>query len=144
MPESTLSFSLKEEPLDITDASTFLYNGAAGGVSVFAGVTRQWTKGRQTKKLHYECYASMALKEMEALLKESCAKWPVVKAFMQHRLGEVPLGEPSVLIGVATPHRAEAFEACRYLIDELKVRVPIWKREYYADGTEEWVTPGGG
>ena len=141
MIRPSLKFEFSEAPLDVSEAASFLYTERAGGVNLFIGVTRQWTGNKETLKLTYECYLPMALKEMEKLLLESCEKWPVEKVYMIHRLGEVPLGRPSVIIGVATPHRSEAFEACKFLIDELKIRVPIWKRENYADGSEEWVSP---
>ncbi len=142
MPDEKIRYSLEKTPIQLSDVERFLYSHEAGGTALFVGVTRRWTKGRETKKLVYESYDEMALKEMKTLLEEACHAWPVIKACILHRLGTVPPGEPSVLIGVSTPHRSEAFDACRYLIDELKMRVPIWKHETYADGAEEWVTPG--
>ena len=130
---------LQQEVLDIKKVAEFLYHPQAGGVDIFAGTTRQWTDKKETIKLSYECFDALALKEMEALTNQVLEKWPVVKTCIIHRLGVVPVAEASVIIGVATPHRADAFEACRYLIDRLKVQVPIWKKEFYADGTTEWV-----
>lgn len=130
---------LQHDQLDIKDVADFLYHPKAGGVDIFAGTTRQWTEEKETTELAYECYESMALKEMELLVTEAFEKWPVVKACMLHRLGVVPVAEASVIIGVSTPHRADAFEATRYLIDRLKIQIPIWKKEHYADGTTEWV-----
>jgi molybdopterin synthase catalytic subunit len=108
-------------------------------VDLFIGTTRQWTDSKETLKLEYECYPAMARAEIERLLAEVQARWPVQRACVFHRLGEVPVAEASVVIGVATPHRAEAFAATRYLIDTLKQQVPIWKREVYSDGETEWV-----
>lgn len=125
--------------LDAGLAARFLYHSAAGGVDLFCGTTRQWTRGKETLQLSYECYEPLALKEMQALIEQARAQWPVEKACMLHRLGVVPVAEASVIIGVSTPHRVDAFEACRFLIDQLKVQVPIWKREHYADGSSEWV-----
>ena len=112
---------------------------AAGGIALFIGTTRQWTDGRETTLLIYESYEPMALKEMHRLLDVAVNRWPIHRACILHRLGEVPLTEASVLVGVATVHRPEAFEACRFLIDRLKVQVPIWKQEHLTDGQLTWV-----
>lgn len=130
---------LQHDQLDVGAITTFLYTAEAGGVSVFVGTTRRWTDGRETVELEYECYEAMALKEMEQLADRAQERWPVRRICLVHRLGVVPVAEASVIVGVSTPHRAEAFEACRFLIDTLKQQVPIWKREVYADGTTEWV-----
>lgn len=141
MDERTEKYWIRIQPqeLDVGAATEFLRTEEAGGVNVFLGTTRRWTDGRETVRLHYESYGSMALKEMKALVAEAASHWPVKRACIIHREGEVPLGEISVIIGAAAPHRDEAYEASRFLIDELKTRVPIWKRERYADGTSEWV-----
>ena len=133
---------LSENPLDVGAAFEAVQTPAAGGVAIFAGTTRQWTDGRETARLDYESYGPMALKEMHRLADEAAARWPVEKLCLWHRLGAVPPAEPSVVIAVATPHRAAAFDACRFLIDALKEQVPIWKREVYADGQTEWVEGG--
>lgn len=130
---------LQTDRLKMDKVVRFLYDPRAGGVDIFAGTTRQWTDRKETAELSYECYEAMALKEMERLVMEACDRWPVVKACLIHRLGVVPVAEASVIIGVSTPHRVDAFEACRYLIDRLKIQVPIWKKEYYTDGSTEWV-----
>lgn len=143
MQENTLWYEVSEEPLQLSAIEDFLYDEKAGGVNVFVGVTRKWTGKHETVELSYECYKSMAEKEMLHLLEEAQQKWPVIKGCILHRVGTVKSGKPSVIIGVATPHRNEAFQACRFLIDRLKVQVPIWKKERYADGTIEWVNPAG-
>lgn len=130
---------IQSEPIDLREAEEHLRTEKAGGVDIFLGTTRRWTDGRETEYLEYECYRSMAIAEMRRLIEEAAERWPIARACLIHRDGEVPLSEVSVLIGVATAHRAEAFEACRFLIDELKRRVPIWKRERFADGSSEWV-----
>ena len=127
------------EVLNVQKVADFLYHPKAGGVDIFIGTTRQWTDGKETGELSYECYEGMALKEMHALIEKACDQWDVVKVCMLHRLGVVPVAEASVIIGVATPHRKDAFAACRFLIDQLKVQVPIWKKEFYTDGSTEWV-----
>ena len=127
-------------PLDLGAAFRFLQEAKAGGIAMFAGTTRQWTHGRETLRLEYESYEPMALRVMHMLLEEAEGRWPVLRACLLHRLGEVPTKEASVIVGISTPHRADAFEAARYLIDRLKLQVPIWKREYWADGTMEWIS----
>ncbi len=130
---------LQHEGLDINRVTDFLYHPAAGGVDIFVGTTRQWTDDRETSELSYECYEAMALREMDALIQDAMSRWSIVRTCILHRLGVVPVAEASVIIGVSTPHRVDAFEACRFLIDRLKVQVPIWKKEHYSDGTTEWV-----
>lgn len=107
---------------------------ADGAAVVFEGVARDNTRGRRTLYLDYEAYEEMALKEMEALAERALAKFPVRDVALVHRLGRLEIGETSVLIVVASAHRAAAFEACRWLIDTLKRTVPIWKKEYFEDG----------
>jgi len=130
---------LTEAPLDTAAVDAFLRTEAAGGLTLFVGTTRRWTDGRETVRLAYDAYAPMAAKTMRSLVEEAAERWPVLRVAVGHRLGEVPPPEASVVIGVACAHRAAAFAACRWLIDTLKVQVPIWKQEHYADGTTEWV-----
>lgn len=130
---------ITEQPLDVALAVEFLRNPAAGGIDLFLGTTRQWTKGRETSFLAYEAYCPMAMNEMHRLSEVALARWKAERIVLWHRLGHVPLAEASVLIGVATAHRSAAFEATRYLIDTLKKQVPIWKKEHYTDGSSEWV-----
>ena len=131
---------LTHEPLDVQAAYEFLRSPGAGAIVVFAGTTRQWTRGRETVHLEYESYEAMALKVMEELLDAAALNWPIHKACLIHRLGVVPITEASVLVGVSTAHRQDAYEASRHLIDTLKVQIPIWKREHWADGGSEWIT----
>ena len=139
MEKNAVQIGVQTEPLDVGAVFAALQTPRAGGVAIFVGTTRQWTAGEETVRLEYEGYEAMALKEMHRLADEAAARWPIERLCIVHRLGVVPPAEASVVVGVATPHRAEAFEACRYLIDTLKQQVPIWKREVYADGTTEWV-----
>ena len=131
--------SLSKAPLDIAAAYQFLQTPAAGGIALFIGTTRQWTDDRETTLLIYESYEPMALREMHLMVDLAARRWPIDRACVLHRLGEVPLAEASVLVGVATAHRPEAFEACRFLIDRLKVQVPIWKQEHLTDGQVNWI-----
>jgi molybdopterin synthase catalytic subunit len=105
-----------------------------GAAVVFEGVVRNQTRGRKTLYLDYEAYESMALKRMESLAEEARARFPIREAAIVHRLGRLEIGETSVLIVVASAHRAPAFEACRWIIDTLKKTVPIWKKECFEDG----------
>ena len=109
----------------------------SGGINVFIGTTRNHSHGKPVTGLEYEAYEPMALKMMERLVQQAGETWNI-KASIVHRIGSVPIGEASVVIAVASAHRDEAFKACRFLIDELKRAVPIWKREYFKDGTVEW------
>lgn len=138
---------LTDVPLSVGEAAGWLATPEAGGLALFVGTTRQWTSGdegpTETERLSYEAYEPMALAELDRLAAEAAARWPVARCCLWHRTGGVPVAEASVVVGVATPHRAEAFAACRWLIDTLKERVPIWKRETFADGTTAWVRPRG-
>jgi molybdopterin synthase catalytic subunit len=114
-----------------------------GALCLFAGVVRNENQGRAVLHLEYEAYEDMALPLMEEIARETLARWPVTRVELVHRLGRLEIGEPSVAVAVTAPHRDAAFQACRFAIDALKSRVPIWKREYYADGSAwlEQATP---
>jgi molybdopterin synthase catalytic subunit/molybdopterin converting factor small subunit len=107
---------------------------ADGAAVVFEGVVRDHTRDRRTVFLHYEAYEEMALKQMDSLAQQALQQFPIRDVVLVHRLGRLEIGETSVLIVVASAHRAAAFEACRWLIDTLKRTVPIWKKEYFEDG----------
>jgi molybdopterin synthase catalytic subunit len=132
---------LSHDPIDVAAAYASVQDPRCGGIALFVGTTRDTHEGRQVELLAYEAYEAMALKELEALVADIHVRWPdVVHACIVHRLGEVPLGEASVLVAVSTPHRVEAFAACRHGIDALKASVPIWKKESYRDGADpRWV-----
>ncbi|MEY4180221.1 MAG: Molybdopterin synthase catalytic subunit [Planctomycetota bacterium] len=114
---------------------------AAGAVVLFLGTTREWTKGRRTLWLDYECYAELAHRKLEELEAEARRRWPIVECRIVHRLGRVDLAEASVAVAVSSPHRRDAFEAGQWLIDTLKEVVPIWKQEHWEDGSAEWIHP---
>ena len=114
----------------------------AGAAVLFVGVTREFTKGRRTASLDYECYPQMAEQKLRELEAEARRRWPLVGCAIVHRLGHLELGEASIAIAVSSPHRADAFAAGQWLIDTIKEVVPIWKQENWADGTSEWVHPG--
>jgi molybdopterin synthase catalytic subunit len=112
-----------------------------GGVVTFLGTVRDLTDGRITAALDYEAYPEMAEKKMAEIEAETRKRWPVGDMMMVHRLGHLDVGEVSVGVAVSCPHRAQAFEACRYAIDRLKELVPIWKKENWGDGSSEWIHP---
>ena len=136
--------ALTPDPLLAADAVAFVTDPAAGGIAVFLGTTRAETAadGRQLLALDYAAYPEMAVEQLRRLVATARADGPVTKVAVLHRLGRVAVGEPSVVIAVSTPHRADAFAACRFLIDALKRDVPIWKQERWDDGTGSWVHPG--
>jgi molybdopterin synthase catalytic subunit len=136
---------LSIDALDVSAAVGFVSVPAAGGVDVFLGTTRaeRDESGRELEALEYEAYPEMAVGQMLELARRVRERWPAVeRCVLHHRLGRVGVAEPSVVIAVSTPHRAEAFEACRWLIDALKKDVAVWKKEVWADGTGTWVHPG--
>jgi molybdopterin synthase catalytic subunit len=134
--------ALTHEPIDSATVLTGVQSPQAGAVVLFLGTTREWTRGRQTRSLDYECYAEMAERKLAELEAEARRRWPVVECAIVHRVGHLELGEASVAVAVGTPHRRDAFEAGQWLIDTLKEVVPIWKKENWADGESEWVHPG--
>jgi molybdopterin synthase catalytic subunit len=126
--------NLTRAPLDLSRIGTA--DPRDGAVCLFVGVVRNENGGRPVSRLEYEAYEEMALPLMEEIARETLARWPITRVEMVHRLGTLSIGEPSVAVAVTSPHRAEAFEACRHAIDALKARVPIWKKEFYADGAD--------
>lgn len=115
---------------------------SAGAVVTFLGTVREFTDGRQTQSLEYEAYAEMARQKMQQIETEARGRWPIVNLILVHRVGHLELGDVSVVVAVSCPHRLQAFEACRYVIDRVKEIVPIWKCENWASGESEWVHPG--
>ena len=113
-----------------------------GAVVLFVGTTREFTDGRRTISLDYECYPDMARSKLQELEAEALRRWPLSAVFIAHRLGVLAVGETSIAIAVSAPHREAAFEAGKWLIDTIKEVVPIWKKEHWADGSSEWVHPG--
>src|SRR5207249_886477 len=113
-----------------------------GAVVLFLGTVRELTNGRRTSALDYDAYPEMAEIKLRELEQQARDRWPIDRVAMVHRLGHLELGEVSVAVAVSCPHRHQAFDAARFLIDELKAWVPIWKKENWSDGTTEWVHPG--
>jgi len=131
-------YAITNEPLDVGAIARRIVPASCGAIVTLDGFVRQWTKGRETEYLVYEAYEPMALKEMEKLVSRAHERFEIENVSIVHRLGRLEIGETSVVIAVAAPHRRAAFEACEWLIKELKRTVPIWKKEVYADG-ETWV-----
>jgi len=129
---------LTHEPLDRNALVGAVSHASVGGIVVFEGVVRDNARGKQVRYLEYDVYPEMAEQQMRTIVAEAERRWGVERVAVAHRFGRLEIGEASVIIVVATPHRAEAFEACRYIIDTLKTTVPIWKKEVATDG-EEWV-----
>lgn len=132
---------LTEQSIDFNLLTESVRDDAAGAVVLFLGTVREFTKGVQTNWLEYEAYPEMAAASMAQLEVEVRQKFPVIGVAMSHRIGALQLGDVSVAIAVSAPHRAQAFDAGRWLIDSLKERVPIWKKEHFSDGSEEWQHP---
>jgi molybdopterin synthase catalytic subunit len=133
---------ITEQPIDHAAVTERVRSDQAGAVCSFLGTVREMTGDRRTASLDYEAYPAMALKSMADLEAEARSRWPIQDLAIVHRVGHLGLGEVSVVVAVSCPHRHQAFDACRWLIDTLKGVVPIWKKEVWADGTEEWVHPG--
>jgi molybdopterin synthase catalytic subunit len=130
---------LVREPIDL--AALTATTPQDGALCLFVGVVRNENRGRPVVRLEYEAYEEMALPLMRQIAAEARKRHPVTLVRLVHRLGPLAIGEASVAVAVASPHRGEAFQACRYAIDTLKAEVPIWKKEFYADGSE-WLDEG--
>lgn len=130
--------SISDQPIDYTSTTERVRSNECGAVVLFLGTVREMTAGRQTVALDYEAYHEMAQTTMQQLITEAREQWPVHAVAIEHRVGHLSLGEISVAIAVSSPHRKQAFEAGRFLIDRLKEIVPIWKKENWSDGTSEW------
>lgn len=131
-------FKVTAEVLEPWAVEALVAHPAAGGIATFQGVVRDNTDGAPTTCLEYEAYPAMAVAEMARIADEASSRWPGIRAAAVHRTGRLEIGEASVIIAVSAPHRAEALAACQYFIDELKERVPVWKKEFSPDGSH-WV-----
>ncbi len=131
---------LTSDPIDVPRLIDHVNQPSNGGICTFLGVVRDNADGRPVVKLGYEAYESMAVAQMRTIVEEAMRRWDLDAVALSHRTGELRIGEASVAIAVGAPHRAEAFEACRFIIDTLKTRVPIWKKEFFQDGAV-WVEP---
>ncbi|NIO07086.1 MAG: molybdenum cofactor biosynthesis protein MoaE [Deltaproteobacteria bacterium] len=131
-------YCVTEKTLDLQPLVDFVSDPTAGAVATFIGTARNHNEGRKVLALEYEAYPEMAEKVLAQLGEEAQAKWELCRVAIAHRLGPVQIGEASVMIAVSAAHRADAFAACRYAIEEIKKRVPIWKKEVF-EGGEVWI-----
>ncbi len=133
--------SLVTAPIDAVALLDEVASPGNGAAVLFLGTVREVNEGRSVEALDYAAYEAMAQAELERIAAEASGKFAVHDLAIEHRIGLLHLGEVSVAIAAAHPHRAQAFDACRWVIEAIKVRVPIWKREHYADGERSWVLP---
>ena len=142
-PDTSDWVELTGNALAVAEAVAFAASAAAGGIAVFLGTTRAETNstGQALVALEYQAYDAMAASQLVDLAARARQRWPIEKLVLLHRTGRVAVGEPSVAIAASTPHRADAFAACQWLIDTLKNELAVWKREIWADGSASWVEP---
>jgi len=129
---------LQGEPIDVAALLAAAGSDADGALTLFGGTVRDHNAGRRVERLEYHAYPEMALREMEKIEREALERFAISGVWAVHRTGELSVGETAVAVVVAAPHRDDAFEACRFVIDTLKQRVPIWKKEYF-EGGEAWI-----
>jgi molybdopterin synthase catalytic subunit len=134
-----MRFRFAETAIDTAAARRELLDASAGGYASFEGWVRDHNEGLVVSHLEYEAFVVLAIKEGERVLAEALERFPISKAACIHRVGDLAIGDLAVWVGVSAAHRAEAFDACRYVIDEIKHRLPIWKKEHYANGDSGWV-----
>ena len=139
MDATVSTFSFSRAPIAITELQGRLKDPACGGYASFEGWVRDHNEGERVAHLEYEAFEPLAVKEGERIVAEALARFGVEHAACVHRLGDLAIGEMAVWVGVTARHRQEAFLACRYIIDEVKHRVPIWKKEHYQNGDSGWV-----
>lgn len=132
-------FRFTAAAIDTEGARRELLDGGAGGYVSFEGWVRDHNEGLAVRRLEYEAFVDLAVKEGERILAEATRRSPVRQAMCVHRVGDLAIGDLAVWVGVSAVHRGEAFDACRYIIDEVKHRVPIWKKEHYVNGDSGWV-----
>ena len=134
--------TLTHDPIDPAALLQAVMRRDCGGVVLFLGTVRDLTDGNMTMALEYEAYAGMAEKELCDIAEQAHGRWPIGALAVVHRLGKLAIMDVAVGVAVSCPHRGDAFEAARFVIDEVKKRVPIWKRDHTPDGTAAWVHPG--
>ena len=134
-------FRLADTPFDVASLRAGLLDARVGGYASFEGWVRDHNDGRAVAGLRYEAYAEVAEREGEAILADALQRFDIVDAACVHRSGDLAIGELAVWVGVSAAHRDAAFAACRWIIDEVKARVPIWKHERYAEGDAGWLHP---
>ncbi|TGE16112.1 molybdenum cofactor biosynthesis protein MoaE [Hymenobacter elongatus] len=134
-----MQIELTDQPIDVAAVLASVQDDGAGAVNTFIGTVRNQSTGRRVVRLDYEAYDSMALKQMRRVAEQAQEKWPMLRQIaVTHRKGRLEIGDVAVVVAVSTPHRADSFAACQYIIDTIKEVVPIWKKEEYEDGSV-WV-----
>ena len=136
-------FKILSDVISLQSISAMVKNNGIGARSVFEGTVRNVNDGLEVKKLEYECYESLAIKEGDQILNEAIEKFDLIDAFCIHRVGTLEIGETAVIVLATSGHRDQSFKGCRYIIDEVKCRVPIWKKEHYEYGESEWLKGAG-
>lgn len=134
---------LTPDPISLQALLAEVTSPECGGTCIFLGTVRNAPEDGGVTAIEYTAYDAMAEAELGRIVREAEQRWSTARVAARHRIGHVPVGEASIAIAVAAPHRAEAFAACRYVIEEVKHRLPVWKKELRVDGTEIWVDPQG-
>jgi molybdopterin synthase catalytic subunit len=134
-----MMFCINPSPIDCQKLERALVNSRAGALVAFSGWVRNHNEGENVSTLEYECYEAMAENEAAKIFAEAKTKFDILEVSCEHRVGLLSVGEVAVWVGVTAVHRDDAFAACRFVIDQIKLRLPIWKRETYQDGRSEWV-----
>lgn len=141
-PRIRVRVDVTGEAISVAAVASFVEDPAAGASVVFTGTVRNHSPGREAvSRLEYEAYGEFAIRTIETIIEEAESRWEILRVAAVHRVGSLDVGEPAVCVAVSSAHRAHSFEACRYIIDELKSRVPIWKKEHWPGGAE-WVAEG--
>ena len=130
---------MDSKPLEVEELRKEVLDFSAGGYTSFEGWVRNLNEGKKVLRLEYQSYEVLAIKEGQKIVQEALEKFDITKARCVHRVGQLELGQLAVWIGVSAEHRGPAFEACQYIINQVKIRVPIWKREHYVDEDPQWV-----
>ncbi len=141
-----MSARLVDQPIDVARLLADAASDGLGGTALFLGTVRRGPEDGEVAAIEYSAYTEMAEGELARIEAEAAAQWPRARILLRHRLGRVPLGEASLAVVAAAPHRADAFAACRFVVEETKRRAPIWKKELFASGASRWVEgrpPGG-
>ena len=131
---------LTEEPIYLGRFFDYSPSASCGALSFFVGIVREKDHGKPVKRLTYECYPSMAEKTVGELIREAQSRWPVCDVRVLHRIGDLAIGDVAVVVAVSSGHRDDAFAVCRFMIEGIKTKVPIWKKQFFEDGTDEWVS----
>lgn len=132
-------FRINSQAVEAEALKKELFDPAAGGFVSFEGWVRNRNEGKNVTHLEYQAYDALAVKEGEKIIAEALKRFDVVDAIVEHRVGDLQIGDVAVVVHVSSVHRGPAFDACEYIIDELKIRVPIWKKEHYTDGDSGWI-----